>query len=501
MVDMFCHEAYPDRTDRRGDTTARLGRGTAVRDEGGTCVGERQPTCSGPVPGEAVTTLGDLALAGLGYVTEEWFLDGTATSWRPVGSLGDDGRWQVEEGEPAPFRSRAVVCRPDAPHRFNGTVVVEWLNVSGGGDGSPEWFYLHRHLLREGAAWVGVSAQKAGIDGGGLLRSGQHLKAVAPERYGDLVHPGDAWSYDIFSQAGRALLGRRGGPMGDLGVERLLAVGESQSAVCLVTYVNAVDPVARVYDAFLVHGRGARGMPLDGVWSDPMVPDGHRHPIRDDVRVPVLTVQSETDVVMFGGSAARQPDTDRVRLWEIAGAAHFDTYGLFASRHDDGSLSADGLASLLVPTAEVLGMPVSAPVNSGPQQHYVLQAAIAHLDAWVRHGAAPPTAPPLETTGDPAHPIGVDELGIARCGVRTPWVDAPVNVLSGLGQEGERLLTLFGTTRAMSPQELAARYPDGRGQYLEEFAAALDSAVREGFVLADDRDEAFDLAVAGCPLP
>ncbi len=52
---------------------------------------------------------------------------------------------------------------------FNGTVVVEWLNVSGGGDGSPDWFFLHRHLMREGVAWVGVSAQKAGIDGGGVL--------------------------------------------------------------------------------------------------------------------------------------------------------------------------------------------------------------------------------------------------------------------------------------------------------------------------------------------
>ena len=29
--------------------------------------------------------------------------------------------------------------RPADAARFNGTVVVEWLNVSGGLDGAPDW--------------------------------------------------------------------------------------------------------------------------------------------------------------------------------------------------------------------------------------------------------------------------------------------------------------------------------------------------------------------------
>lgn len=37
--------------------------------------------------------------------------------------------------------------------------------------------------------------------------------------------------------------------------KRVIAVGESQSAVFLTTYVNAIDPVAKVYDGFLVHSR------------------------------------------------------------------------------------------------------------------------------------------------------------------------------------------------------------------------------------------------------
>jgi len=46
-------------------------------------------------------------------------------------------------------------------------------------------------------------------------------------------------------------------PLGELKVRKLIADGESQSAYRLVTYVNAVHPVARVYDGFLVHSRGA----------------------------------------------------------------------------------------------------------------------------------------------------------------------------------------------------------------------------------------------------
>ena len=42
----------------------------------------------------------------------------------------------------------------------------------------------------------------------------------------------------------------------DLAVERVLAMGESQSAFRLSTYVNEVDAAAAVYDGFLVHARG-----------------------------------------------------------------------------------------------------------------------------------------------------------------------------------------------------------------------------------------------------
>ena len=77
-----------------------------------------------------------------------------------------------------------------------------------------------------------------------------------------LSHPGDSYSYDIFSQAGQAIRANSAQILGGLTPNELIAAGESQSAGRLVTYIDAVQPLAHVYDGFLVHSRGAAGAPL-----------------------------------------------------------------------------------------------------------------------------------------------------------------------------------------------------------------------------------------------
>ena len=457
---------------------------------------EGSAVVSGPVPGAFF--LGQpLAydLAALGYSNEEFLLEGTARSYAPAA------------GE-ARYRTRAVVRRPLDPARFNGSVVVEWFNVSGGLDAAPDWSFVHRHLIREGFAWVGVSAQRVGIEGGGVTALSFPLKKVDAKRYGSLAHPGDAFSFDIFSQAGRAVQGGR--LLGGLAPRRVLAIGESQSAMFLVTYVNAVDAEARVFDGFLLHGRGGGGASLEGsigmtraslaeaaaAVSSGRGPSPHMagsERIRSDVRVPVLTLQSETDVVGLGSAAARRPDSDRFRLWEIAGAAHADTYLLVASVADDGSLPPAALAKLLAPTTELLGMKVDAPINSGPQQHYVLQTALSHLDRWAAGGAPPPEAPRLALV-DGANPLALDALSIAKGGIRSPWVDAPTAVLSGFGQSGTEFAFLFGTTRPFDAATLARLYPGGRPDFLARFQKATDEAVACGFLLEADAPEIRALA-------
>jgi hypothetical protein len=451
------------------------------------------PTVSGPIPGAFF--LGQpmsYDLAALGWSNQEFLLEGTARSYAP-------------EAE-ARYRTRVVVRRPFDPKRWNGSVVVEWFNVSGGLDAAPDWSFVHRHLMREGFAWVGVSAQCAGIEGGGLGSVSFPLKKMDERRYATLEHPGDAFAFDIFSQAGRAV--RDGQLLGGLAPRRVLAIGESQSAVFLVTYVNRVDADARVFDGFLLHGRGGNGASLEGSMGvertlaevaeavgsgrgSALLSGSER--IRDDVRVPVLTLQSETDVVGLGSAGARQPDSPRHRLWELAGAAHADTYLLVASALDDGSLPPERLAQLLAPTTELFGMKVDAPINAGPQQHYVLQAALAHLDRWAGGGAPPPEAPRLEL-GSGGDPLALDAHGIARGGLRSPWVDAPTAVLSGFGQTGTEFAFLFGTTRPFDAATLRRLYPGGSRDFLARFAKATDEALARGFLLEADAAEIRALA-------
>ena len=71
---------------------------------------------------------------------------------------------------------------------------------------APNWRWTaHDELIREGMVWVGVTAQKVGIEGGSnpLVVRNLDLKHRDPERYGTLVHPGDSYSYDMYSP-GRA---------------------------------------------------------------------------------------------------------------------------------------------------------------------------------------------------------------------------------------------------------------------------------------------------------
>jgi len=122
------------------------------------------------------------------------------------------------------------------------------------------------------------------------------------------------------------------------------------------------------------------------------------------------------------------------------------------------------------------------PINDGPG-HWVAKAAISALDAWVRSGIAPSAAPRLQVDAE-ATGFEQDAQGNALGGIRSPYVDAPVAVLSGLGQ-GAGFCDLFGTTRLFDDAELAALYPD-RDAYTTAIDEATDAAVSAGFLLPAD---------------
>jgi hypothetical protein len=183
----------------------------------------------------------------------------------------------------------------------------------------------------------------------------------------------------------------------------------------------------------------------------------------------------------------------------MAGAAHADTYTVSAGRRDDGTLSGERLAELMRPTTNLLIGRTVTPINAGPQQHYVAQAALWHLAVWVTDGMAPPEAPRLRLD-DAGTGYRLDDAGNALGGIRTPWVDVPNAVLSGLGQSGESFAMLFGRTVPFDEAKLSALYPGGRDEYLARFESALDVAIDAGYLLEQDRSEILDLAAASYPL-
>jgi hypothetical protein len=437
-----------------------------------------------------------------GYVVEEHFISGTAAAYRVAEGRGPQAK--VAADQHAPYKTRVVVVRPTDPARFNGTVLVEWINVTSSTDAAPDWNYLHRELARSGYAYMAVSAQKAGLEGNGVSNSGlQAVKAADPRRYGSLSHPGDAFAYDIFSQAGRMLRTRSAQLLGPLKPERILAIGESQSAAYMVTYVNAVDPLAKVFDGFLIHSRFRGGSGLNGDFRASLDPKDASVPIpsvklREDIRVPTLTFIAETDLLFVsearrnlpnaGYLAARQPDAEHIRTWEVAGAAHADTYTLMGSL-DDGRASPQALARAFSPIHDAFGMPLERSINAAPQHHYVLEAALDALNRWVATGRAPQSQPRLDVQAGPEPSLVHDALGNATGGVRTPWMDVPIARHSGFGQDATGTLRLFGSTVTFDAAELARLYPGGRSEYLAKFDAALDRAIAAGVILAADREE------------
>lgn len=436
----------------------------------------------GYTPGKPFFSDVEYDLAEVGYQQHEYFIAGTASSYINTTPLGEDGLWEIAPADTASYRTRIVVHRPLDAADFNGTVVVEWFNVSGGLDAAPDWLQTQTELVRSGYVWVGVTAQKVGIDGGGAFDI--PLKTVDPERYNSLVHPGDSFAYDIFSQAAQALRSPLGlDPLGGLEVERMLAMGQSQSAFHLVTYINAVHPTIDLFDGFLVHSRGDSSAPLSRS-PQAETPMPERVFIREDLREPVITLQSETDIFYLDSISARQPDSYYTRLWEVAGSAHADLYSTLKSPQDRGN---DPMVADVISEAEVRPPFISCdiPANDGPG-HWVTKAALHALDRWVRDGEPAPSGDLLAVNED-ATEFVLDVNGNVQGGIRTPYVDVPVATFGGIGFGPGAFCDLFGTTVLFDQAMLDTLYPTN-GAYVAAINRSADAAVEAGFLLEVDAE-------------
>ena len=445
------------------------------------------PTVSAPI---AAKPVGDpsrdypfyaavVDLQAKGYVEEEFFIEGTASRYTtPAQATGS----VVESGHP--YKTRIVVRRPAAAARFNGTVVVEWNNVTAGHDLDIDWFQTHDHLIRLGYAWVGVTPQRVGVEA---------IKVWSARRYGtlDVTDGGkvtnDDLSYDIFAQAGQAVRAGTSNLMGGLRVQRMFATGHSQSAGRLGTYVNSVHPIARVFDAVILHGGGGR--------------------VRTDLDIPVWKLLSETDVQ--NQAANRQPDTNLFRTWEVAGDSHVDLQFIAYSRQlsardgspiapdfrPAGARAAQPSASASSNNAGLATTPArstgTSPCDRPPYSHIpfyqVFDAALDHLVRWVKDGTPPPAAPPIEVTsvGPPAV-MARDEAGNALGGIRLSQHAVPTAVNTGVNT-GPGFCRLYGSYEPFTPEKLAALYPT-HSAYMAKVKEVTAKNLAAGYILKPEAD-------------
>ena len=418
-------------------------------------------------------------LAALGYTEREWVITGTANSYTEAGTWGADGRWAVKVKQAnQPYQTRVLARYPTDPARFNGTVVVEWFNVTGFTDIEIDGAYMAEELLAQGYAWVGVSAQKAGLDG---------IKQAHPGRYDSLSIPNDNLSYDVFSDVARLLRQADTPLLGGLQPRKLLAAGQSQSGLRLATYVNALAPRERTFDAYLIHSRGSFPAGLNALLSAPLVAR-----IRTDLSVPVFQLETEFDTGPALFARARQPDTPLIRSWEVAGAAHIDAYAL-------SQMSA-------AQAAAGVSLTCAKPMNNLPF-YRVEKAVLRHLQAWMTTGAVPPSAPVLSTTV--AGTFQRDSVGNALGGVRLPEVEAPTfsyglsnspksgttgttgttsSSAGGLASLlGVMACTFLGSATPLTPAQLAQLYSSQQA-YIDRYTRAAQAAVAAGHLLPEDAE-------------
>ncbi|MEU6262929.1 alpha/beta hydrolase domain-containing protein [Saccharopolyspora shandongensis] len=390
-------------------------------------------------------------LSQRGYVEEEYFFEGKATRYDTPPMA--DG---VALSTGNPYKTRMIVRRPDNPAKFNGVVVVEWVNVTSGYNLDVHWQESREYLTREGYAYVGVSAQRVGVQ-----QEPYGLTAWSPARYGTLdVTAGgtitdDSLSYDIFSQAGRAVQ-TNPAVLGGLRPTTTLAVGQSQSASRLAQYYNSIHPLAQVYDGFMLFvGSGG--------------------PFRTDIPTKLLRINTETEVVL--NRVPQQADSEVFRSWEIAGDSHVD-YWFMMNRMQ--GVARDGLK------------PFSFTCDRPPLSHVdtknVLNAGYHHLVDWVRHDKQPPTAQPIRTTPTPTGvAVPRDENGLAFGGIRLAEVDAPIATNTG-ENSGQELCRLYGSHQPFTAEKIASLYPT-HDAYVRAVRNVTKRNLQEGFILQHDADE------------
>jgi hypothetical protein len=357
-----------------------------------------------------------------------------------------------------PYTTRVVVRRPIDGATFSGLVLAESMHPSGN---AWMFHFTHRYSMSSGHAGLDI-----------LTTTHTPLVEFNAERYGALqVAQGQA--NEILAQVGALIRsGGAGSPLAGLPVRKTVLAGSSASAAAVIAYLPAhmvyrLPGLAPIYDGFLPTSTGATIRQVD---------------------VPLIQVPTMTEVA--GGNVTARQDGDepgnQFRVYEFAGMAHIDSRDAAAYYPD----------------------PCKRPISRFPLAAY-MSVALHHLWRWADTGTIPPRADRIlidRNTGNDGSLMALDELGNARGGIRSPYVDVPAHAY-GVRNEGadppipdahpfvavrgaaaqNQLCGLAGYQTSLTPAQLRALYRNPK-TYQGRVARRLDELARQGWSLPVYRD-------------
>lgn len=420
-----------------------------------------------------------------GYAETEYFLQGQANRYRITDPMKDAQK--IDSGNA--YTTRALVRRPTDPARFNGTVIVEWLNVTLDQDIDFVFGATRELLIREGYAWIGVSAQRNGIEA---------MKKWNPQRYSALsvaasnidpangkeVDPanplimavgGDVLAWDIFSQVGQLAESNTSPMLSGLPVKHVIAAAESQSTLKVSTYYNTLQPLHHVYDGFLFYDRTGT--------------------LRTDVDAKTIAIGTEIFTALMGQPP--QNDTDHQRWWEVNGASHFSldeiqNYVDPFIKRDAAFRGANAQVLNLSELTALKGPCEPAEIYSRVPNGDVMKAALKSLNNWISGGPAPASAPRFVV--DDQNNYVRDANGQILGGISTAAQDAPISTNAGIGK-GPWFCGPSGNHVDFTPAQLCQRYGN-HDAYVSRVKAIVNTNVRDGVLLPEEAQKTVNEAKA-----
>jgi hypothetical protein len=405
-----------------------------------------------PIPGSG---LPPPALVPYDYVEEEYFVSGAV-----------DGR---------PYRTSLLVRKPRDPARFSGLVAVETIHA----DGAVPFWGTRDVWMSGGHGWAAVASQLGALEG--------HVRKSNPRRYASLVLPDagdgvpargsraeldggrqDLVSQAIMTQVG-ALLKRNDtqGPFRGMTVRRLAMGGVSQTGGTTLRYIEGSHAAARLPD----------GRPIyDGYFPSEALPERPVPPTDAVILHPV----TECDLLFtraLGRPYALRPDSDapgdRYRHYQFTGDSHVGTRGI-----TDLSVLSPTLKGVLHPGEHLSQFPATE----------LMSAATHNFIDWLMRGVSPPKAAPIEGA---AGEIVRDQLGVAKGGVRSPYVDTPTvrYIASAPVAPGEtHFRQLIGLEEPFAADRLRTLYGT-RANYLARFDRGIDQMAAGRWLLPKDAEK------------